>query len=272
MPTFGAPTQTPGWGEAMWNTLRRVPQTFGPASAEAVVLPQDAPSRALVEAVATGQTMPPGRETNPLVTGAFDPQKKELYRRVYEAANARPEEVPVTFTPEGLAPNATAGYFSLPEPGGTIRIRPRGLETAAGGVYPQVPPTAISSQDTLSHELLHFLQSQAFRDWQNRAQRPAFPELAGWQRWLGGGPQDVDVREAFRSGAPQLNNPQHRLIQYLLGGQESMPALAQYAEQVPFDPANRPDTNDASRLLYNAFFRQLFPEGPMRERALLPAR
>ena len=139
----------------------------------------------------------------------------------------------------------------------------------AAGVYPQTPPSAISSQDTLAHELLHFLQTQQFREWQNRAQRPAFPELAGWQRFLGGGPQDVDVREAFRAGSPQRNNPQHRLIQYLLGGQEAPESLDGYAAQVPLDPANRPDTNDASRLLYNAFFRQLFPEGPMRERALL---
>ena len=271
MPTFGAPTTTPGWGEALWNTLRRVPQAFGPASAEAVVLPQDAPSRALVEAVATGQTMPPGRETNPLVTGAFDPQKKELYQRVYEAAQAHPQEVPLRYTTEGMGPGTLAGYARDAGPGGEVRIAPSRLMTQ-GGVYRQAPPTSIEEQDKLTHELLHFLQTQHFRDWQERAQRPAFPELAGWQRFLGGVPQDVDVREAFRAGKPQRDNPQHRLIQYLLGGQGQPSSLEGYTARVPFAPANRPDTNDASRLLYNAFFRQLFPEGPMREQALLPAR
>jgi hypothetical protein len=250
MPGFG---QQPG-GVADW-----LLQLLRPAEAEAVVVPKDAASQQLVEAVATGKTMPPGKETNPLITGAFDPLKKDIYRHVYEAAHARPETVPVSFTEDLSLPSAVGEYRADPAPGGEIRIRPRGLETERG-FYPQVPPTAISQQETLTHELLHFLMTQAFREMQQQVPRP--PNEHWINRWLGGPPHASDVREAFRFGEPQ-----HKLIRYLLGGDTSPPSLAEHEKHLPLFQA--PAGNDAAWTLYNAFFKQLFPEGPLRERATL---
>ena len=140
---------------------------------------------------------PGRREQNPLVTGHFDPLRKQLYQALLAYAQQRPETVGVRYAPMPPEAAEALGSYTGPDlpastvPTHEIQLDPLSLRSAAG-VYRPAPPTALQPQDTLVHELLHFLGYRLQPEVEG-----GLPPSARWA--LGAG------------------NGQHRLIQYLLG-------------------------------------------------------
>lgn len=252
--TFQDPAGASSWQQILGPLL----QMFSPQEAEAKVIPRDQASTDLVNAIQEGWTMAGNaKEQNPLVRGTFDPLKKQIFQEVLRAAQARPEETGVSYTKENVGAHA---YFD-PQTN-EIRLQDRGLRTEAGR-YPQVPPTAIYHQNTLTHELLHFLQKVLPPALLARGDA-AFPDLGklSWlRRQLTLGPGQDDLPGAFGS-----ERKQHELIGYLLGGERSPADLGEYDKQIPF--TTPPVANGPMNYLYRGFVNEIFKDPQLRERAL----
>jgi len=89
----------PYWAQVLAPLL----EAMRPREAEARVVAKNPQAQTLVETLRSGATMPEGSpERNVLVTGRFDPLKRDIYQQILAAAEARPETVTVEHTPEGL--------------------------------------------------------------------------------------------------------------------------------------------------------------------------
>lgn len=131
---------------------------FSPQEAEAKVVADDPQAQALIDAVRSGAVMPGTREKDPLVSGRFDPLRKDIYRNVLQAAEDRPETVYVGTTDRPLSPEqgGAAGQYRSGQLD-TIALHSYNPFYSASNRYTNLVPTAVNYQDSLSHELVHFL-------------------------------------------------------------------------------------------------------------------
>lgn len=195
--------------------------------------------------------MPEGAgETNPLLSGQFDPLKRQVYQQVLAAAEARPEQVTVERMPQGL-PGGIYGRYS-PETR-EIQLNPPAMRPR----YDVIPPTSLPSQNTLAHELLHFLGGQWHQDL-NR--HPGVLRQTFLERLVG------LPLEGSHAGALNTTEAQHALITYLLGGSKGQSVLSEYEKEQPLTtPPPVQDTGQQRALDYA--LRQLFTDPALLARA-----
>jgi hypothetical protein len=228
-----------------------------PTSAEAKVLPRDPFAADLVSTVQEGRQLPPSfGETNPLVRGNFDPVKKQIYQQVLRTAQARPETVGVSYSTE------TPHVGDFDPNTDEIRVRPRPLSTDAT-YYAKAPATSMPPQETLAHELMHFLM-KVMPPELLKAGAAAYPERQSanfFQRlFMSPLPGKGDAHDAFTMEG------QHELIKYLLGGDKAPGSLDEYAQQVPM--SQLPSSSLAAASLYQALLRQIFAGHPLEQLAV----
>lgn len=254
-----------------------------PREAQAEVIPQDEFARALIEAIRTGAVMAPSApvapavrarqqalgmqappvEDHPQVTGAFNPVLKQLFAAILQAAQARPETVGVRYGP---TPPGSVGEYESADTGSRITghqitLAPRPVTTAAQA-YAQAPPPSAPAQETLTHELLHFLGYRLQPEVLARQQQ-AFATAHPWMTRLLGMPK----LEAPSQGLLGTGAGQHQLIRYLLGGDQAPQTLEGYAARQPL--ATPPTDNPALLDVYRQTLGQLLASQPaLRDQAL----
>lgn len=143
------------WQDRLWGLAN----VFSPEEAEAEVVARDKQSLDLIEAVRTGAVMPGTREKDPMVSGAFDPVRKQLYQEVLRRAQERPETVSVGTTKDlRVGDLEPAGIYDPLSQDITLRIYDPFYSNS--NRYTTLIPTAEPYQNSFIHELLHFLLYQ----------------------------------------------------------------------------------------------------------------
>lgn len=194
------------WDDLLWGLAN----VFSPAEAEAKVVGVDPQARSLIDATRTGAPMPGTRERDPLMSGRYDPQRKTIYRDVLQSAEERPEVVTVD-TQKGILPDtddAAGAYYPNED---AIRIKAYDPNYSGTNRYTDIVPTAVNYQDTLSHELIHFLLKKLAPE---LAQRPPSPDLLAKFTDL---PVFQQMHGAFVQGLLGTPQGQHDFLTYLQG-------------------------------------------------------
>lgn len=234
-------------------------QLLTPASAEAIVLPQDEASTDLVSTLRTGTTMPAASpEQNPLLNGNFEPLRRQILQAVLRAAEQRPETTPVQYSTEGLRFGRAGSYNPKTQ---AIQLTKMAIAGHPGGIYENLPPTSYPAQETLAHELLHFL-GDVYRPELATAPRKAFPDMTLFRYLMQGVPGQEAAYDALGT-----TEGQHAIIRYLLGTDARPASLETYNKLQPL--TQPPVVNEPARLMYNAFLRNIFPPGALQDKVLL---
>jgi len=261
MPFPVVPTPTGLGGQALPDWIGALLRLVSLSDVEARVVALDQPAADLIDAVQEGRVMSEeARETHPLVTGRFNPLLRAIYQEVLRAAQDRPETVTVCYPAEGLPGGAAGSYNKETQ---EIELNPTRLRTRAV-VYKNLPPTSQPAQQTLTHELLHFLSTQLLPELA-RAQPSSFPDVAqmGWlRRLLLGGPTGEDVQSTL--GRTEY---QHDLIRYLLGSDKRPGSLEEIAQIQPL--TEKPPMNEPMRMVYNAVIQAIFKDPNLLQQILL---
>jgi len=252
--------------------LRGLLNVFSPSEAEAKVVAHDPQGRALLDAVARGAVLPEEQEPDALMAGRFDPVKKRLYQQVLQTAQARPETVNL-WTGRQLPVDldrAAGGYYPAAQAIGLRTYDP--FDATSGHRYTDVVPTALNYQDTLTHELVHFLLPQIGKDLTRKAPPPSFATA-----FANLGTPELRTLYANLLGTAITSTPeqQHRFIDYLLGGSSSpvtegpegttQPSLPTIEARTPFLTTGRPDIE---KDMYGDVLRQMIRDPALLKRAL----
>jgi len=252
-------------------------EQLSPRSAEAKVMPRDQDSLDLMNAIEKDITLPENsRIGDPLSRGFFDPLKKEIFKQVLRSSQARPETVAVNYS---NAPEMTGNRGIFNTQTNEIGLRSIPSYVTRGGERYSFPPipTSIAEQETLTHELLHFLMKSIPPDLL-KSNAASYPELnydQSTRRKLRRdnpasllpamvrptGPTVDDSTKAF-----ETSEAQHQLIQYLLGSSIAPRTLAEHEQHKPLSTPLYTDTPIA--MLYRALARQIFPNQPLQDQVL----
>ena len=270
----------PSWWEQLLASV-------GPSSAEAIVVGKDPHAQRLIDATASGEIMAPNptqaetirrpapprtfvqiparpAETDPLTTGAFDPVKKQIYKDIVTSAQARPETATVEYR-QSMPANQNAAYN--PETN-DIRLRQYVPSISmTGRTYADPPPTAINYQNSLAHELTHFLMKHIGGDLQANPAR-AMPPTSSLLQWL---MLPTSPRSLRQNVPPIIQNTasQHALIKYLLGDDQAPGSLEEYGQQTPLQPQHVPRMQDeTARALYIDAVKQILRDPAILQQAL----
>jgi hypothetical protein len=256
--------QTPAGfgGQTLTDWISALGRLTGPAEAEARVVARDQPSADLIEAQRAGTMMSPeARETHPMLTGQFSPLLRAIFQAVLQTAQDRPETVTVRYPPEGL-PGGAAGTYNKQTQ--EIELNPTRITTPTGGRYENLPPTSQPAQETLTHELLHFLNQQIGMELQ-KGKQASFPDLmqmSALRRLLTAVPANSDVQDALGS-----QQSQHNFIQYLLGASQRPTSLEEMAKTRPLQ--EKPLMNESMRMVYNAVIQAIFQNPELQRQIML---
>lgn len=274
MPTFAPIAEQPGWWEKLTSLL-------SPRAAEAEIVPRDQESQQMVDVMRRGMAPPEGSPSaaDPLAAGWFPQQRRDIYKAIADRAQAHPAQVNVSYPTQWKQDPETAAFYSNQYPqAGNIELQRMGrvdtpaTETTGPSVQilprtgnPGATPLATNTlplQDTLAHELLHFLTRARVEPEAARLPfrtPPGVPMVDAWKQYQ------------QQMGQVPLGTPekQHALIQYLLGTQEAPTELRPWSFGIPF--YDRPPADPRERAAWEESVKYLFPEGhPVRQQALAP--